>query len=141
MRAAKSARDWAAPVMPDSELQRRMRRIWAAIRDIPAGRVASYGQIAEHAGVPRGARQVAYALRHVPDDMPVPWHRVIRSSGHLAFERGSRAYRKQAGLLAAENVPMLKGRVDMKKYRWQPNLDELLWKPSAAWDDDEGALR
>jgi methylated-DNA-protein-cysteine methyltransferase-like protein len=126
--------------MPDSELQRRMRRIWAAIRDIPAGRVASYGQIAEHAGVPRGARQVAYALRHVPDDMPVPWHRVIRSSGHLAFETGSRAYRKQAGLLAAENVPMLKGRVDMKKYRWQPNLDELLWKPSAAWDDDEGVL-
>jgi methylated-DNA-protein-cysteine methyltransferase-like protein len=127
--------------MSESELQRRMRRIWAAIRDIPAGRVASYGQIAEHAGVPRGARQVAYALRHVPDAMPVPWHRVIRSSGHLAFERGSGAYRKQAGLLAAENVPMLKGRVDMKKYRWQPNLDELLWKPSAAWDDDEGGPR
>jgi methylated-DNA-protein-cysteine methyltransferase-like protein len=138
MRAAKSARDSA---MPDSELQKRMQRIWAAIRDIPEGRVASYGQVAEHAGVPRGARQVAYALRHVPEDMPVPWHRVIRSSGHLAFDRNSRAYRKQAGLLATENVPMRKGRVDMKRYRWQPDLDELLWKPSAAWDDDEGISR
>jgi methylated-DNA-protein-cysteine methyltransferase-like protein len=139
MRGAKSARGLGAPQMPESELQKRMRRIWAVIRDIPEGRVASYGQIAEHAGIPRGARQVAFALRHVPEDVPVPWHRVIRSSGHLAFDRNSRAWRKQAGLLATENVPMQKGRVDMKTYRWQPDLDELLWKPSAAWDDDEEA--
>lgn len=122
----------------DSALQKRMQRIWSAIGDIPEGKVASYGQIAELAGVPRGARQVGYALQHVPDNVDVPWHRVVRSSGQLAFDRNSRAYRKQAGLLASEDVPVLKGRVDMKKYRWQPDLDELLWKPSAAWDEDKG---
>jgi methylated-DNA-protein-cysteine methyltransferase-like protein len=116
-----------------------MRRIWSVIRDIPEGRVASYGQIAELAGVPRGARQVGYALKQVPDDLDVPWHRVIRSSGRLAFDGGTRAFGKQAGLLAEEDVPVLKGRVDMKKYRWQPDLDELLWKPSAAWDGEEGS--
>ena len=120
----------------DSALAQRMQRIWSTIRDIPEGRVASYGQIAELAGVPRGARQVGYALKHVPDDLEVPWHRVLRSSGRLAFESGTRAYRKQAGLLAEENVPVLKGRVDLKKYRWQPDLDELLWKPSSTWDGE-----
>jgi methylated-DNA-protein-cysteine methyltransferase-like protein len=123
---------------PESALAERLQRVWNTIRDIPEGRVASYGQIAEIAGVPRGARQVGYALKHVPDDLDVPWHRVIRSSGQLAFGSGTRAFRKQAGLLAEENVPVRNGRVDMKKYGWQPDLDELLWKPSAAWDREEG---
>jgi hypothetical protein len=35
-----------------------------------------------------------------------------------------------------EDVAILEGRIDMQKYRWQPDLDELLWKPSAAWDDE-----
>lgn len=123
---------------PDSPLVLRMQRIWNTIRDIPEGRVASYGQIAEIAGVPRGARQVGYALKHVPDGLDVPWYRVVRSSGQLAFEGGTRAFREQSGLLAEENVPVLKGRVDMKKYGWRPDLDELLWKPSYAWDGEEG---
>jgi hypothetical protein len=37
--------------------------------------------------------------------------------------------------LAEDDVAVLKGKVDMKKYRWQPDLDELLWKPSTAWDE------
>ena len=63
----------------------RMHRIWETIRDIPRGSVASYGQIADIAGIPRGARQVGYALRALPDDHDVPWHRVIQSSGRIAF--------------------------------------------------------
>ena len=59
----------------------RMRRIWETIQDIPPGCVASYGQIAEIAGIPRGARQVGYALRHTPAELELPWHRVIQSSG------------------------------------------------------------
>jgi methylated-DNA-protein-cysteine methyltransferase-like protein len=124
--------------MPEHALQQRMQRIWNTIRDIPEGRVASYGQIAELAGIARGARQVGYALKHVPDELDVPWHRVVRSSGRLAFDRNSPAYRRQSRRLAAEKVPLSGGRVNMKKYRWQPDLDELLWKPSAAWDRDEG---
>lgn len=113
----------------------RMERIWVTVCDIPRGSVASYGQVAELSGTPRGARQVGYALRHVPNDRDVPWHRVLRASGRPAFEAGSPSYRRQVKRLAEEDVPVLKGKVDMKKYRWQPDLDELLWKPSAAWDD------
>jgi len=119
-----------------SATEERCERIWATICDIPEGSVASYGQIAEIAGIPRGARQVGYALRHVPDGRKVPWHRVITSSGKIAFTVGSRSFNEQKRRLMKEDVPILNGRVDMKKYRWQPDLDELLWKPRAAWDDD-----
>ena len=113
----------------------RMQRIYDTIRDIPSGCVASYGQVAEIAGIPRGARQVGYALRQLPDGHDVPWHRVLQASGRIAFEKGSRAYREQGKRLANEDVAVISGRVDMRKYRWQPDLDELLWKPTSAWDD------
>lgn len=112
-----------------------MQRIWDTIRDVPEGCVASYGQIAEIAGIPRGARQVGYALRHLPDGHGVPWHRVIRASGKIAFDKGSRSFEEQARRLAMEDVAVISGRVDMRKYRWQPDLDELLWKPTSAWDE------
>lgn len=99
--------------------------------------MASYGQIAEIAGIPRGARQVGYALRHLTKESKVPWYRVIQASGKIAFKVGSNAFKEQSKRLMLEDVAILKGRIDMKKYRWQPDLDELLWKPSAAWDDDE----
>lgn len=113
----------------------RLQAIWDTVRDIPRGRVASYGQVAEIAGLPRGARQVGYALKQLPTDHDVPWHRVLQASGRIAFERGSRPYREQAKRLVEDGVTVIAGRVDMGMYRWQPNLDELLWKPSIAWDD------
>jgi len=114
----------------------RMRRILETIQDIPRGCVANYGQIAEIAGIPRGARQVGYALRHTPNGMELPWHRVIQSSGKSAFDQNSRAFETQRDRLAEEGVVMLNGRVDMKKYRWEPDLDELLWKPTSTWDEN-----
>ncbi len=124
--------------MPDkSKSQQRVERIWATVADIPEGSVASYGQIAEIAGISRGARQVGYALRRLSKSTDVPWHRVIQSSGRIAFEKDSRAYNRQSRRLIMENVVILKGRIDMQKYRWQPDLDELLWKPSSAWDRPE----
>ena len=116
--------------------EKRNARIWATICDIPEGQVASYGQIAEIAGIPRGARQVGYALRHLPKGHDVPWYRVIQASGRIAFDAGTRSFREQKRRLSHENVVVHNGRVDMKKYRWQPDLDELLWKPTAAWDDE-----
>jgi methylated-DNA-protein-cysteine methyltransferase-like protein len=116
--------------------EKRNRRIWATICDIPEGRVASYGQVADIAGLPRGARQVGYALRHLPAGHDVPWYRVITASGKIAFKYGTRACSEQSKRLRNEGVLVRKGRVDMAKYRWQPDLDELLWKPSAAWDED-----
>ena len=114
----------------------RLRRLWDTILDVPPGRVASYGQVAEVAGIPRGARQTAYALRVAPEELALPWFRIITASGKLAFSEGSSAFRRQKSLLEAEGVRVLRGRVDMRTYRWQPDLDELLWKPNASWDED-----
>lgn len=119
-----------------SAIAKRNHRIWATICDIPAGSVASYGQIAEIAGFPRGARQVAYALRKLPDRKSVPWYRVITSSGRIAFDIGTPAFERQSKRLSQEGVVILNGRVDMAIYRWQPDLDELLWKPGVAWDHE-----
>jgi methylated-DNA-protein-cysteine methyltransferase-like protein len=113
----------------------RQRRILETIRDIPAGRVASYGQVAEIAGIPRGARQVGAVLRGLPGGQDVPWHRVIRSNGSIAFAVGSDAFEEQQSRLVMEGIVVRAGRVDMGNYRWQPNLDELLWKPTSAWDE------
>jgi methylated-DNA-protein-cysteine methyltransferase-like protein len=118
-----------------SPTQKRNERIWQTIGDIPHGKVASYGQVAAIAGIPRGARQAAYALRQLPRGHTLPWHRVITASGRIAFEVNTRPYREQVKRLKMEGVAVQKGRVDMRVYRWQPDLDELLWKPSAAWDE------
>jgi methylated-DNA-protein-cysteine methyltransferase-like protein len=114
----------------------RLRRIWETVQDIPQGYVANYGQVAEIAGIPRGARQVGYALRHSPRGLELPWHRVLQASGRSAFDPNSHAFRTQRKRLAEEGVAMRGGKVDMNKYRWQPDLDELLWKPSITWDED-----
>lgn len=113
-----------------------MRRIWETIQDIPSGCVANYGQIAEISGIPRGARQVGYALRHTPKDLKLPWHRVITSSGKIAFDPNSRHFRVQRDRLSEEGVTVINGKVDMQKYRWEPDLDELLWKPNSIWDEE-----
>ena len=115
--------------------QARLEHIYETICEIPRGCVASYGQIAEIAGIPRGARQVGWALKHLPRDRHVPWHRVITASGRIAFETGSARFEKQRTLLEKENIAVTAGRVDMREYRWEPQLDELLWKPSTAWDE------
>jgi len=113
----------------------RMHRIRETIRDIPKGNVASYGQIAEIAGIARGARQVGYTLRHLPKGHKVPWHRVVQASGKIAFDKDAPQFEEQRSRLMMEGVTVLAGRIDMNLYRWQPNLDELLWKPTSAWDD------
>src|SRR5690606_21412588 len=70
----------------------RVERIREVVRDIPRGCVASYGQGAEIAGIPRGARQVGYALRTLPARSDVPWHRVVTASGRVAFPPDSASF-------------------------------------------------
>lgn len=118
---------------------KRLQRIWDTILEVPKGRVASYGQIAAIAGMPRGARHVAYALRQAPSGLRLPWHRIITASGKIAFDKGSAPYLEQSRRLKRENVTVIAGKVDMRKYRWQPDLDELLWKPTSAWDEGRDA--
>ena len=90
------------------------------VRRIPKGRVATYGQIAELAGLAGHARQVGYALHALPDDSRVPWHRVINAKGEISL-RGDFGPRMQRKLLEAEGVELdAKGRVSLKRFRWRP---------------------
>lgn len=109
----------------------RDKKIRAMVCAIPVGYVASYGQIAELCGLARGARQVGRALRLLGPNSDVPWHRVIASSGRLSLPPDSDSYQRQCERLIAEGVLVSRGRVSLKKFRWQPDIDELLWSPAA----------
>ncbi|MGI8561122.1 MAG: MGMT family protein [Luteimonas sp.] len=101
-------------------------RILAAIRAIPRGQVAGYGQVAQRAGVPGRARLVARLLSR-NDDPSLPWHRVLRSNGRIALAHGSDAWHEQVRRLRAEGVQVDEGRVAMP--RRQRSLDAALWGP------------
>jgi methylated-DNA-protein-cysteine methyltransferase-like protein len=99
-------------------------RILAAVRAIPRGQVAGYGEVARRAGLPGRARLAAKALSGNPDPR-LPWHRVLRSDGRIAFPEGSEGFREQARRLRAEGVKVENGRVRMPKAG--PDLDAELW--------------
>ena len=97
-------------------------RIYAVVRRIPKGRVATYGQVASLAGLPGHARQVGYALHTLPDDSDVPWHRVINARGEVSG-RAERGYEFiQRGMLEAEGVEFdAFKRLDLNRLRWRPD--------------------
>ena len=97
-------------------------RIYAVVRQIPRGRVATYGQVAELAGLPRQARLVGYALSALPASSRVPWHRVINAEGRLsARSDGAGATVPQRLRLEAEGVTFgAGGRVSLDRCRWEP---------------------
>ncbi len=108
------------------ESSNKINKIWKTVLVIPKGKVASYGQIADLAGLPGRARLVGKALALAPKEMQLPWYRVLRSSGQLAFEKGSENAEKQKGLLQQEEVVVLNNRVKLKQFGWQPDLAEML---------------
>ncbi len=114
------------------------RRIWEQAALIPPGEVASYGQIARLAGLPRrAARMVGRALGAAPADLQLPWHRVVNAQGKIALPPESKGYERQIKLLRAEGVTVKKGQLDMDQYRWEPTLDELVWGPGGLHDPRE----
>lgn len=82
------------------------------------------------AGLPGRARLVGRVLAELPGDDGLPWHRVIRASGELAFPCRSRNFARQAALLRNEGVVVTGGRVDLERFGWQLSLDEQLWGPA-----------
>lgn len=95
--------------------------IYAVVRRIPAGRVATYGQVAELAGIRRGARQAGYALHALPSATAVPWHRVINAQGAVSARSGDGDALAQRLLLEREGVRFdAHGRVSLRRYRWTP---------------------
>lgn len=100
--------------------ERRWERIYDVIRRIPRGRVATYGQVAALAGLPRHARQVGYALHALPEATKVPWHRVINAKGEVSARSTPGWDRLQLALLRRERVLGANGRVDLDRFRWEP---------------------
>ena len=96
----------------------RYRRIYAAVRRIPRGRVATYGQIAGLAGLEGHARQVGYALHALKGDR-VPWHRVVNARGEISVRGSSDSHELQRHLLQAEGVKFdRRGRIALDRFRW-----------------------
>ncbi len=93
--------------------------IYAVVRLIPEGRVATYGQVARLAGRPRGARQVGYALAAL-DDPDVPWHRVVNAAGGISPRRRPGADEFQRILLEDEGVAFdADGRIALTHFGWK----------------------
>jgi methylated-DNA-protein-cysteine methyltransferase related protein len=97
--------------------------IYATIRRIPPGKVATYGQIASLAGLPKRARLVGTALRETPDGLDLPWQRVINAGGRVS-PRGGLGVEEgyQRHLLEEEGVVFSPGgRVDLERFGWDPD--------------------
>ncbi|HEX4047038.1 MAG TPA: MGMT family protein [Elusimicrobiota bacterium] len=95
-------------------------RIYAVVRRIPRGRVATYGQVAHLAGLPNHARQVGYALQALPDGTPLPWQRVVNAQGGISPRCHPYAVLLQREILEREGVDFdAKGRVPLKRFVWK----------------------
>ena len=101
-------------------------KIIAAIRAVPKGEVAGYGEIARRAGLPGRARMVARLLS-ANEEQTLPWHRILRSDGSIAFPKDSAHYAEQIQRLRAEGVEVINGKVRGRKAA--ATIDEILWAP------------
>lgn len=96
-------------------------RIWQVVALIPAGKVATYGDVARHAGLAGAARRVGRALSGLPEDTRIPWHRVINAQGRLSLPEGSQSWQRQKERLETEGVRFDRGKIsDLYSLRWNP---------------------
>ncbi|MCF2856015.1 MGMT family protein [Pseudoalteromonas sp. SMS1] len=95
------------------------RRVYTLIGAIPAGHVATYGQIAKLAGAPRHARAVGFLLKNLPKESTLPWYRVINGQGKISFPEDSEKFVEQQERLLAEGVKMCSGKVSLRTFQWQ----------------------
>jgi methylated-DNA-protein-cysteine methyltransferase-like protein len=98
-------------------------RFYEVIARIPRGRVATYGQVAALAGMPRRARMVGQALRSTPEGLEIPWQRVVNAQGTVS-PRGGLGWEEgyQRHLLEEEGVVFdSRGRIDLERFGWDPD--------------------
>jgi methylated-DNA-protein-cysteine methyltransferase-like protein len=97
------------------------RRIYGVVVRIPRGRVATYGQVAVLAGLPRQARLVGYALNVLSPGTRVPWHRVVNAKGQVSLRSSGLDHESlQTQLLEREGVKFVAGAISLRRFRWQP---------------------
>lgn len=95
-------------------------RVYMAVAAVPKGTVATYGQIAELAGLPRAARMVGRILGNLPKGTELPWHRVINAAGKISLAEDSPSFKLQKERLQEEGVVFNNHRISLKKFNWQP---------------------
>jgi methylated-DNA-protein-cysteine methyltransferase-like protein len=101
-------------------------RIYAVVRRIPEGRVATYGQVASLAGLAGRARQVGYALHALPEGTAIPWHRVVNAGGGISLRSMPGSELVQRGLLEREGIRLdPRGRVPLARVGWRPRLKTI----------------
>ena len=98
--------------------------IYAVVKEIPPGKVATYGQIATIVSPGLPARIVGYALHGLSKGTEVPWHRVINSQGKISYAATQQEHDSlQQKLLEQEGIQFSsEGKIDLHKYRWKANL-------------------
>jgi len=93
-------------------------RIYDIVKQIPKGKVATYGLVARLAGNPRWSRVVGYALHVNPDPASIPCHRVVNRFGQVSSAFAFGGENMQIRLLESEGVTLTDGRVDLSEYLW-----------------------
>jgi methylated-DNA-protein-cysteine methyltransferase-like protein len=96
-------------------------RIWQVVMLIPPGKVSTYGDVARMAGLPGAARRVGRALRGLPGDTLIPWHRVLNAQGRVVVPGGDAARSEQRTRLESEGIEFGPGPgIRLREYRWRP---------------------
>jgi len=96
-------------------------QILEVISLIPCGKVATYGQVARLAGLPKHARLVGYILKNLPIETDIPWHRVINSQGRISLSKlNTQGQNIQSVLLIEEGLTVINGKINLKKFQWLP---------------------
>ena len=95
-------------------------RFYDVARQVPAGRITTYGTVAREAGLAGRARQVGYAMAALSGAHDVPWHRVVNAKGEVSKRTGGSAFEEiQRVMLEAEGVEFdARGRIDLERYGW-----------------------
>lgn len=109
------------PLLPDVlNAQARRTALYSVLGNVPAGKVVSYGQLAEMAGLGRAARWVGRTLSQLPAGSRLPWHRVVAANGRFSLASGTPSGDEQRARLRAEGVRISADRVDMARHGWRP---------------------
>ncbi len=94
--------------------------LYGVLSQVPPGKVVTYGQLAEMAGLGRAARWVGRTLSQLPEGSRLPWHRVIGAGGRISLAPGTVGGEEQRARLRAEGIVFMNNKVDIRRHGWRP---------------------